>query len=75
MSTWEQRMTARAAARELRPAGPVLPPDGPPPDDCGECYEWQRYPRGQEHFGWHWVRTCGPGCQHAHHEGDVWLAG
>jgi hypothetical protein len=46
-----------------------------PPDDdtCRECYEWRRYPPGQEHFGWAWWRKCGR-CDHEHHKNEVWLA-
>lgn len=67
-------MAAETVARDIS-LFPVLPPDGPPPSGCGECYEWRRYPHGQEHFGWHWVRACGHGCEHAHHVDEVWLAG
>jgi hypothetical protein len=48
---------------------------GPPEDGiCHECYQWRRYPSGQEHFGWAWWRTCDHGCGCAHHADEVWLA-
>jgi hypothetical protein len=54
-----------------------------PPDDgtCRECFAWRRYGSGQEHFGWAWWMICQrsgfgatTGCNHAHHDGEVWLA-
>ena len=47
---------------------------GPPDGQCLSCYEWHRYPSGQEHFGWAWWRTCDHGCGCAHHADEVWLA-
>lgn len=49
------------------------------PDDgtCRDCYEWRRYPNGQEHFGWIWWATCEGrwgGCGHEHHNGEIALA-
>jgi len=48
----------------------------PPPDDaaCRLCYEWRRYPAGQEHFGWSWWRICSHGCPCEHHKDEVWIA-
>ena len=48
---------------------------GPPEGQCLDCYDWCRYPPGQEHFGWAWWCTCGlSGCGHEHHRTEVWLA-
>lgn len=70
-----RRWHGRIADRDGTAAGP--PDDG----TCRECYEWRRYPPGQEHFGWAWRRIChltpAPGplhCGHAHHDGEIWLA-
>lgn len=55
----------------------------PPSGECLDCFEWRRYPGGQQHFGWGWWLTCFSfgdpeqrGCPygHAHHDGEVWLA-
>jgi hypothetical protein len=65
-STW--RWYGRLSDRDGAAAGP--PDDG----TCLTCYEWRRYPSGQEHFGWAWWRTCAHGCACAHHADEVWLA-
>lgn len=53
-----------------------IPPDQPAPDDgtCTECFEWRRYPPGQEHFGFAWFKICGGLCEHEHHDHEVWHA-
>ncbi len=79
VSTWEERMAQRARVRRPNIPGrsvqQPIPPWQDPPDDgtCTECFEWRRYPPGQEHFGFAWWRTC-HGCDHKHHEDEVWLA-
>lgn len=49
-----------------------------PPDDddtCRTCYEWRRYPQGQQHFGFAWWRVCDSRlCDHEHHLTEVWMA-
>jgi hypothetical protein len=64
-SPW--RWHGRLADRDGTAAGT---PDGM----CPVCYEWRRYPPGQEHFGWSWWRTCARDCPCAHHADEVWLA-
>lgn len=48
------------------------PPDGDE-DVCRECNEWRRYPPGQRHFGFRWVRTCKSYCECACHEKEIWI--
>ena len=63
-------MALRAAG--LKPS--ALPPEEPEPDDgtCRKCYEWRRYPPGQEHFGYAWWRTCPDWCECEHHKNEIW---
>ena len=76
MSTWEERMAQKAQARQPVDPERVIPlqQDPPEPGQCPLCYEWRRYPPGQEHFGFAWWRICQPGCVCAHHDNEVWLA-
>jgi hypothetical protein len=85
--TWERRMSEQAAQRErfavldflngVDPAwrdncnySATAPEDG----TCRECFEWRRFPDGQEHFGFAWWRTCGRDCGHEHHKDEEWVA-
>jgi hypothetical protein len=65
-------MAGRHLARELD----ALPPMQPEPEDgtCRRCYQWRRYPPGQEHFGYAWWRICPHGCDCAHHADEIWIA-
>jgi hypothetical protein len=70
---WYGRIADLVAAAS---GGVAAPPDG----ECSDCYQWRRYPPGQEHFGWQWWMICDNGrlgygtCQHEHHRDEIWLA-
>jgi hypothetical protein len=46
-------------------------PDTP---HCSKCYRWERYPAGQRHFGYCYVRSCKHNCDCSHHATEVWMA-
>jgi hypothetical protein len=70
---WYAEMAARY--RATRTERLPVPPDGPTPDDCDECYRWQYDLTDSDGTDrWLWFKVCGWGCAHEHHEKDVWLA-
>jgi hypothetical protein len=76
----EWRWFGRLADRDGTATEPPVNPD------CAVCFGWERWPPGQEHFGWRWTYACrhwepdGHGgygsCRygHRHHDYEVLLA-
>jgi hypothetical protein len=74
---WYAEMAQRSRMERDRDFVPEAAPEPvPPPDDgtCRECFEWRYYPDGQRDLGQTWWLVCNLDCDHAHHDGEIWLA-